>query len=476
MSKRKYNELLHKHGKVIDYMDDIYDLFDRHYGEEDYRYAWKEVASNKLFDKLLATDKKGIFKVDRTPLIGYPTGFPTLDYINGYIVNVPDINNPNKIIERWVNCGLFSGTFNMVIGNSGVAKTTYCVQAGSHIIRPFDNGLFIHLDGEHSSDYSHIMKLNRFSPKEIEDKYVMPELHYIEDVYKMIVELAELKLLSDEYYYDTGHLDSFGKPVKGIVPTVILMDSLPTFQIKEGLKEGETATTSKKEMDSQTYNMRLAIAYNTFYKALRPVIYQANIIVLAINHIKEKPEMGFTKTQAKIQYLKTNESIPGGTGPIYLSQTLTRFVYKGKYTEEKHGFDGFQVQAQTVKSKTNRSDQIADLVFDYNCGFDPWLTLVKFADDNGLIQGRNPYSYLKSMPDVKFSTKNFRKDSNEQVQQALLEACYPYLYRTLGNASFDPLKEDNTDKIDKQLSMAYNLSSDVAQETEVNDIFSEEVK
>ena len=58
------------------------------------------------------------------------------------------------------------------------------------------------------------------------------------------------------------------------------------------------------ELGTQTYNMRLAIAYNTFYKRLRPIIAKANIIVMAINHIKDKPEMAFQKTQAQIQYMK----------------------------------------------------------------------------------------------------------------------------------------------------------------------------
>ena len=451
--KKRYK----KFRDVIDYIDDVHNIFDKYTKEELYSNKSLNIASNILFDKLMAKDKKGLFKVERTPLIGYPTGFPTLDFINGYIVNVPDINKPGEYLDHWINSGLFSGTFNMVIGNAGVAKTTYCIQAGSHIIKNFDNGLFIHIDGEHSSDYSHIMKLNRFTPEEIDNKYKMPELYYIEDIYKMIVELAELKLLSDEFVYDTGHYDEFGKPLKSLQPTVILLDSLPSFQIKEGIKDGE-GITSKTEMDSQTYNMRLAIAYNTFYKALRPIIYQSNIIVLAINHIKEKPDMGFAKTQAKIQYLKINESIPGGTGPIYLSQTLTRFIYKGKYTVDKNGFDGFHVQAQTIKSKTNRSDQLADMVFDYNRGFDPWLTMVKFADDNGLINGRNPYSYIKGYEQLKFNTKAFRETSNPEIHKALLDVCYPYLYRTLGNTGFeDPMIDCISDK---NLRMVYDIGEE----------------
>ena len=91
------------------------------------------------------------------------------------------------------------------------------------------------------------------------------------------------------------------------------------------------------ELGTQTYNMRLAIAYNTFYKRLRPIIAKANIIVMAINHIKDKPEMAFQKTQAQIQYMKTNENIPGGTGPIYYSQNLFRSFTKVNIHLKKMG-------------------------------------------------------------------------------------------------------------------------------------------
>ena len=295
-----------------------------------------------------------------------------------------------------------------------------------------------HLDGEHSSNISRIAQLNHFTSKQIDDKYTMLDLVYIEDIYKFIIRLAAIKMASPEYRYKTGLVDIFGREIIGIQPTCIIADAIPSFQTKE-IGTGEAAEEEGKksrlndEMSGQSYNMRKAIAYSAFYQQLRPVLYRSNIIFFAINHIKEKPDMGFVKTQAKIQYLKPNESIPGGSAPIYLSQTMFRFIYGGKYTSDKNGFDGFLVKVQTIKSKTNRSDRLVNLVFDSETGFDPLLTLLKLADDSGLVTGRNPYSYFVGNSDLKFSTKNFKSEIEKkpEVKDMLINITRPLLTKML---------------------------------------------
>lgn len=413
----------------------------------------------KLFDTLMANDKKGIFKINKTPLIGYPTGFTPLDFQNGYLVAVPD--KKGKIVDHWANTGLFGGSFVTVIGNAGVAKTTFCVQAGSHIIRPFEMGEYYHIDAEGSSNISRIQTLNHFSIAEMEDKYKMPEIDYVEDAFKMIYHLAEIKLNDKIFQYDMGKCDEFGKPIIGIQPTIFLIDSLPSLQTKE--------VEDSDELGGQTYNMRLATAYNTFYKRLRPLVRKANITVFAINHIKAKPELPFNKTQAQVQYLKTNENIPGGTGPIYYSQTLLRFIYKGKYVMEKDGFNGFLVEVQSIKSKTNRGGASVFLVFDYEVGFDPWLTMLKYANDACLIKGRNPYSYFETEPDTKFNTKAFREAiKNKGVRDAMFKECAPSLHAMLSSNKFDPEKEFDPKELAARLDQSYQ-SVDVSEDTEVSE-------
>jgi energy-coupling factor transporter ATP-binding protein EcfA2 len=421
---------------------------------------WFKYPQGKLFEKLSKADKKGIFKVDQTPLIGYPTPFPVMDWANGFNVRVPDVNNPGKFVNSYPNIGTFSGQFIMVIGNSGTGKSAYCIQSGSHIIRPFKEGLFIHIDGEHSSNPELILKRNKFTWEEYDEKYKILEIAYVEDLYDAIVELAKVKLSDPEYLYDTGLKDFMGKPIIAVQPTVILIDSLPTLQTKENQLDkaaknvdDEMVATMSGEMEGQSYNMRLAIAYNTFYKRLRPIIYKANIIVYAINHLKDKPQLAFSKEQAKIQYLKPTESIPGGSGPIYFSQTLLRFKYKQQYTFDKNGFDGYLVNAQVVKSKTNRSGRVIPLVFDHTIGFDPWKSMLEFCNSYNLVQGRNPYCYFKDLPDVKFNTKT---SPTKEVWEAMAKATYPYLYQLLDDGTIASNElEMSPETLDMLLDKAY---------------------
>ena len=216
----------------------------------------------KLHDALLQNDKKGIFAVEDRSLMGYATGFMPLDYQNGYLLSVTD--KDHNVTNRWANTGLFGGQFVTIIGKPGVAKTSFCVQVGSRIIRPFEYGEYYHIDAEGSSNLSRIRALNHFSTVEMKEKYYIPPIDYVEDAFKHIYHLAEMKMQTKELFYNTGKFNEFGEEIRLPQPTVYLIDSLPSLQTKE--------VEDSDELGTQTYNMRLAIAYNTFYKRLRPII------------------------------------------------------------------------------------------------------------------------------------------------------------------------------------------------------------
>ena len=400
----------------------------------------------KIHDMLLSVDKKNIFDFTTRPSVGYPSGLYPLDYSNGYWVKVLKNVEPGK--DRWLNVGTQGGTFYTVIGNSGVGKSALCIAMGSSMIRPFEYGEYYHTDAEGTSNTTRIQQLNRFSNEEMEEKYHFPNVIYVEDQFTLIYNLAQLKIKNKEFAYDTGYLDQNGDPIIIPQPTAVLIDSLPSMQTKD--------VEDQATLGSQTYNMRLAIAYNTFYKRLRPIIRDANITVFAINHIKEKPQMGFVKTQAKIQYLKPDESIPGGSGPIYYSQNLLRVIYRGKYVKDKHGFDGFLVEALNIKSKTNKSGTSVHLVFHAQRGFEPILTLLKMADDLDLIKGRNPYSYLSINPDHKFNTKDIDEIlKDETLAKMLVESCQPYLMAMVGELVNFSDKDMNPAELMNRINKSY---------------------
>ena len=390
-------------------------------------------------------DRKGILE-DNVPLIGYPTQMYPLDYRNGYQVNVHD--EDGNIIDRWANVGLFGGTFITVTGKTSTAKTAYCVQAAAEMCRPYDMAEFHLLDIEGSSNVSRIMKLIDYDYEEMQNKFQYhDEFQYIEDVFDFINDMAKVKLDNKEVFNtDFTHKDEFGAIRKTLAPTIIIIDSLPMLVTKdlEGL-EG---------MAGQTYDSRKARVISQFYKRLRPVIKKANITVMMINHINAKMEINpFAKSQAQIMYMKQDEAMPGGNAPLYLAQTVLKFVSCGKFTKEKDGYDVFPIRIEIIKSKTNRAGTNCILVYDAEYGFDKYRTMYEFMKENGLVEGRNPYLYIKGFPEMKFSSKDFREACMAEplLFQRAVKISAPILYGYLGNAEDLQSYEDSEEEIAKRL-------------------------
>jgi hypothetical protein len=142
----------------------------------------------------------------------------------------------------------------------------------------------------------------------------------------------------------------------------------------------------------------------------------------------------FAKTQAQVNYMKMDESIPGGNAPIYYAHNLLKFVATGgKYNTEEDGFDGFKVRVEFLKSRTNKAGQFTNLVYNQELGFDPIMTQYDFADENGLIEGRNPKRYVRGFEDIKFDARKFRKEflENDKLRFALFSASVPILEKQL---------------------------------------------
>lgn len=255
-----------------------------------------------------AASKKGTNYFDNNAsILSYKTGFPVLDYYLGYKVSVYD--EEDKLVETYPNIGIPAGCFVTFIGKPSTAKTTTAVQIASNIVRPFDNGSVIHFDLEQSSNYSRIKILSKFKMSDMKDgKYILrQEKNSISDIKQTIMELYLKKHANpDKFMYDTGKKDEFGNPIRLFEPTVILLDSIASLatDLNETRKED---IEKMKEVSSQPDKMRLAGEISRFFTELLPYIRAANIIVIAINHIKTAPQ-GMIKTAAEIYYLKADES------------------------------------------------------------------------------------------------------------------------------------------------------------------------
>jgi len=415
-----------------------------------------------LYTAMQKLDKKGILN-QNIASIGYPTKLLPLDFRNGYQVNVCD--KSGKIVKRWANIGLFGGSFITIAGKPGVAKTAFAIYSGSQIIRPYPEAEIYHFDLEGSSNLSRMMTLSRFNYEEMETKYhYLNDYHYIEDIFQLICAMAEEKCKNkDKYLFKSHRYDEFGREFVQLVPTVIVIDSIPMLVTKD--LEGSD------EIASMTYAGRRARVLSEFYRRLRPVVQRANIMVMGINHINAKIDINpMAKSQAQIMYLKQDESTPGGNAPLYLAQTFLKFVQCGKYDEEKDGFNGFKVRCELIKSKTNRGGSSCELVYDMRKGFDPYRTLLLHMREYNLLEGRNPYTYFAGHPEFKFDTRKFSDMCEEDpiVFKMAMDVAGPSLYNFLGNSDDLAKLEEPNEEVMKRLeeSNAIELSQDEYSVTE----------
>lgn len=388
-----------------------------------------------MLEELKKADKRGLFDNLGTTLYGFKTDFLPFDFYNGYRLYIKDKNGLDTD-TWWPNVGLFNGTFVTVCGNTGVAKTSFTVQSAANIVRNINNASIIHFDLETSSNISRIQTLTRFSVEELEEKYqLIQNKFYIEDVFEIIKKIAKYKVENKkDFWYKTNRVDEFGKPIELYVPTIIIIDSLPLFVTKD--VDGEDG------MMGLTYAGRVARQITQFYQRLTPVLTEANIIVYAINHIKDKIDINpMQKSQADIMYMAQNKTMPGGKAPRFLAQNVFEFIYAGKFVSDKDGFDGFLVRCSSMKSRTNKAGKYCYLVYNQETGFDPWATLLYFIKENEMLGGRNPYAYFIGHDDFKFDSRKFSQlCQDEDFKNKVLEITREPLEALLSNQR-DKMKE-----------------------------------
>lgn len=393
---------------------------------------------SSLLKLLRKANKTGAFESTPTD-ISYPTGFYPLDFRNGYFLDA--YNEEGEIIARQRSVGVVSGSINTVIGKPGTAKTTFCVQACMNIARKFPSSFVQHYDLEGAFNFTRVKTVTGMKMHELKDKYVLKkDQSYLEDIYKSIMELVTLKRENaKEFKYNTGMLDEFGNEIIAYEPTFILIDSIPSIAIN-GILETE-------DLQTQAYGMQKSKALSDFIKNIVPICKELNLIVFFINHINVKIEMSRFATQAQTMYLKQDEALPGGNAPIYYANNIFKNITRDKFTKEKHGFDGFLVQQELIKSRTNKAGQIAELIYDQEIGFDNVRALLRFAESFKLTTGNNPNRRFIEFPDIRYSSLKFTKQCNErpELRDALFKTVMPYLDGMLSNsADFDntPMSEE----------------------------------
>lgn len=396
-----------------------------------------------FLEELKANDKKGLFRSDDNT-ISFPTGFHALDYANGYYQTVK-INGEYKHIRR---LGIPPG-FTTIIGSSGVGKSTFCLGAGWNIVKRFSNGQFIYVDCEKTMTKQRIIEVTGASP---EDPRItlMKERTAIEDVLELLDEICERKEANkSEIQIEIKDQSLDGKPYKIYPPTVVVIDSLPSFN---GRDYDDTS------LGSNVDGMRGAKDVSRFFTNCLDNATKYNIVFLVVNHIRPKAEMNpYAQPPKGLMMLGQAEQLPRGAVAQYYSTTYFRINSKRSdaYTIEDNGFTGFKCIIQLAKTKSNVVGTSFPVAFTGD-GFDPYYSIYEFANSIGLIKGRNPYLYFEGLEDLKFNRKDFvpRMKFEEGFGPRVMAVMRPYFDMLLGDKPKLNLDDNDESK------HAYDLGSD----------------
>lgn len=392
------------------------------------------MSENRLLSRLKKKDKKGLFKSSNSD-ISYATGFLPLDYRNGYMME--STNMDNVVTGTYPSLGIVGGSMVTIVGKSATAKTTFAMQMAASIIKPFPDGIVMHFDLERATNYNRVKAVTGLKQSDMEQRYILKkDQGYIEDIMEAIMDIAHMKeSYKEDFMYDTGLKDEFDRPLKVYVPTVVIIDSIPSLcSTPDTITDKETKTKLEKlEVGGSMSRNRDVQKISDMYMKLMGPLKQYNITVITINHIKQKLDINpFAKSQAQVMWLKQDESLPGGNASIYYANNIFKFVSVGggKKTVEDDGFDGFTIRCELIKSRTNKAGQSCTLIYNQSRGFDPILSLFEFAKEHGLMAGsRKNARYFVGHEDIKFNEKDFVNEfiERQEVRYALHDVTLPIL-------------------------------------------------
>ena len=400
------------------------------------------MGKNILIETLRGDEKSSYLFDNNSTFVSYKTGFPVLDYALGFNINV--FNKDNELEEIYPALGITTGSIITIVGKSHVGKTTLAIQAASNIVRPFPNGSVIHYDLEGGTNMTRISTLSKYTPSEIkEGKYILRQSgSSIEEIKKTIAKIYTEKINNpDLYKYDTGKKDEFGDEIFAYEPTCIIIDSVASMTtfINENTKDGIKAL---EEISSQTDTMRLTAEIGRFLKESMQMMKAANIIMFLINHIKLKPGMGVPQAP-ELRYLKQDETLPAGKALQYYTNTLIRLTAVGaeKYTIEEHSFEGFGVQAQFIKNRSNSDGRIVPLVFDKIRGYDSLRSSIMYAKSIGVLGGNRNGYYFGDIKDMKFKFTECHNTfkENRDFYRVMYDCIKPSLETMLSKVEPDEL-------------------------------------
>ena len=352
------------------------------------------------FRSVVAKSKDPRMSAEEEFSVGYPTGFLSFDFTNGTVIHV-------QTEDRrfcYYSIGVTDGSFVMIIGRSGSGKSTWMVQSGANIIRPYENACMFIDNIEGGMTVARREHLTKFYGDELYRRCIVRNTGItIENFYERIRMIHDLKNENRaEFSYDSGVVDNRGNKVIKLTPTVYCLDSLALIM--------SDTYANEDELSGQMAATATAKSNSAVFKRIIPMLKTANIILFCINHITEDVNINpMQRKKAQVSYLKQGERLPGGNAVIYLANNIIRVDDVSKIkSAEGLGIDGSMVEFTLVKSRSNKAGQSCTLVFDQENGFDEDLSLFVLLKQANKINGAGAYFYIGDRSDYKFSQKNLK--------------------------------------------------------------------
>lgn len=377
---------------------------------------WQELAEN---------DKKGLFKSDNHS-VSYPTGITVLDYANGYWTTVTDEDGNEIVIPV---TGIQAGSMVSIISEVGGGKSTLSEQIGWNIVKPFDDGLLYIIDCEKTVIRQRVTNLCQCDNDE--PRIIITKQHTsIEDVLDAFKRVCDTKEAAGKKMMYEVKGKSYGeKSFWQYVPTVFIIDSLPSFNSSE---------YNVDDLGNNIDQMRASKDITRFYTNVLDRAWKYNVIFIVINHIRTNTNMNPYQTPPRglLMLNPMTESLPRGSVAQFFSTTYFRIRTKksAAYCEDEDGFNGYKCEISLAKSKSNMVGTSFPVTFNLQKGFDPVYSIYEFANSLGLVKGRNPYLSIEGVS-RKFNRKDFNTlmTGDKDFREEVLTVLKPYFEGLLGS-------------------------------------------
>lgn len=394
-------------------------------------------------DYLIETqDKKNPLAIT-TSMPQYPTGYMYLDYGTGSYLTVCD--DDEVPLYQYHNVGICCGSVNVLISKSQGGKTSLALAMGAAIIEryitmmlyrksaedikratgmkgdvPELTGMpFIQiLDTEKTLPVDYAKKVARYTNKLTERHIIINPITTDRDLMTALEKHVKFKV-DHMQKVPMPMLDMFGKPIIDYPPTILIIDSMSQLLLEDcddpsSIKKKDATIMDIYQTATQnTAGARRAKIITALNSQLVNYAKRYNIIIFSINHInKMLPVNGIPVKQYR--GLRAGETIGGGEKAIYLAANILRLdVIKNVGGQSStslnlgEGVKGHVAIASWIKSKSNSKSNQCQLVYTNQAGYDPLLSNLYFAKENGdLIKSGNGFC-VRDFEQYKFTLKNY---------------------------------------------------------------------